>query len=883
MKSPPHIFFSGYVHMTCNPCSRLQKKKHALQPKQRVKFVVRGEQFTTSVNTLRSFPGSVLAQKAEDGKLSIDLDLDPRAFQWLLNFLRDGAEDFVQPQSKELRRDLLHLAEELHLPALTKLLNGESSTPAAKSPPPAEEAQTSDGATFKTAPHPRNEANRLAALQELNVLQTDNHDPHYDALTRIVCAMLDLPIALISLLDADQQWFKSRCGLEADGTPRDVSFCSWTLVPEDPKRAAMMVVEDADRDLRFASNPLVTGPPYVKFYAGAPLVNSEGYRLGTLCCIDNVPRSLPPCHLTLLMNLAQLTVQALEENHLGPDENCDFDELLDDDSIESLDFLDFTAGKLRKQRMFEAKSEITLLVWASWDSMDWPILYAGRHWTNLTGIMVVPPRKFPGMPVVQDSQGQVLDASLWTHLEIPDISTELVRNAWSWIGGGLPKGQNQPGHSAGGLPVTFAISARVSSQVSGPGSGEAVSCRFSPGNSPLDANASAIRLPFQYSGQKDGSSFSYPGLPPGFPYFVTLTVTSHEDCGTEQLNEHYAEPVVRQMGRAMTEVANFKQKASRFEREISIGYLSHPSVDSLNSPVHNRISRQGGGGRNSSALLDPSRPPDGPFKDVRLLRVVQRSRLGSTFFGLWSGAAVMVKVIEQGEGSKLRAGFEGALSFRISHPNLVQTFRWSCQGKDTWILQEWCDGGNLRRHCKVPRTEGPGLREALKIAVEVANGIGYMHERGIAHGCLSVRTVLLKTQSSDKGYICKVSEFGLAKVELEGSSLMQADVLAYGEVFYHVLTGQALGEPLGTAKPIVAKMLHRVPASVSELCLRCIEEDSQLRPSMADVLTSITSILEELDGMAKKEEAEAVEKEHKDPYRGFDSAPAAAIRKGQRF
>lgn len=134
-------------------------------------------------------------------------------------------------------------------------------------------------------PIPDGEAERLAALHRLDVLDTPP-DPELDVITRLAADRFDTATALVSLVDAERQRFKSRYGLVAAQTSRDHSFCSHAIADE-----GVMVVPDALADPRFAANPLVTGAPHIRFYAGAPLVLADGHRVGTLCVIDPCPRA----------------------------------------------------------------------------------------------------------------------------------------------------------------------------------------------------------------------------------------------------------------------------------------------------------------------------------------------------------------------------------------------------------------------------------------------------------------------------------------------------------------------------------------------------------------------------------------------------------------
>jgi signal transduction histidine kinase/CheY-like chemotaxis protein/HPt (histidine-containing phosphotransfer) domain-containing protein len=157
------------------------------------------------------------------------------------------------------------------------------------------------------ARRPENEAARLSALQRQAILDTPPEE-HFDRLTRLAAGLLGTRIALISLIDRDRQWFKSRHGLEARETPRDLAFCAHAILTKGP-----LVVLDATTDPRFSENPLVVGAPGIRFYAGAPLTDRDGLALGTLCVIDSVPRDVFGAReQAVLADLAALVVDELE-------------------------------------------------------------------------------------------------------------------------------------------------------------------------------------------------------------------------------------------------------------------------------------------------------------------------------------------------------------------------------------------------------------------------------------------------------------------------------------------------------------------------------------------------------------------------------------------
>jgi GAF domain-containing protein len=154
----------------------------------------------------------------------------------------------------------------------------------------------------------RVEATRLATLQGYGVLDTPN-EPAFDAIVRKARTALQVPIVLVSLLDENRQWFKARLGLDVTETPRCISFCTHALFRSD-----MLIIPDARQDERFADNPLVTGPPHIRFYAGAPLKAPNGSRIGTLCAIDTRPRSgLTDSQIATMEGLAAETIEAMEQ------------------------------------------------------------------------------------------------------------------------------------------------------------------------------------------------------------------------------------------------------------------------------------------------------------------------------------------------------------------------------------------------------------------------------------------------------------------------------------------------------------------------------------------------------------------------------------------
>jgi two-component system, NtrC family, sensor kinase len=153
---------------------------------------------------------------------------------------------------------------------------------------------------------PKNEVKRLKVLWQYDVLDTVPEEV-FDDLTDLAAHICEAPVALISLVDENRQWFKAKVGTSLKETSRDISFCAHAILNDD-----LLLISDAAKDPRFRDNPLVTGPQKIRFYAGAPLVTPDGHALGTLCVLDKKPRKLRSEQQKALRVLARHVVSQLE-------------------------------------------------------------------------------------------------------------------------------------------------------------------------------------------------------------------------------------------------------------------------------------------------------------------------------------------------------------------------------------------------------------------------------------------------------------------------------------------------------------------------------------------------------------------------------------------
>lgn len=197
---------------------------------------------------------------------------------------------------------------------------------------------------MKIPEKPVNEIERQCALDDTGLI-AKGVDERFDRITRLACSVFSVPIALVSIVDQNRQWFKSCQGLEVTETPRNISFCGHAILDTQP-----LIVSDTLKDFRFADNPLVTGSPNIRFYAGVPIVTKAGFAIGTLCIIDVQPRFLTPEEVSVLVDLAatvetlvhqdEAMRQATELMRSQLDSSRDVLQLLNTIAFNSLDTLD---------------------------------------------------------------------------------------------------------------------------------------------------------------------------------------------------------------------------------------------------------------------------------------------------------------------------------------------------------------------------------------------------------------------------------------------------------------------------------------------------------------------------------------------------------------
>jgi GAF domain-containing protein len=483
------------------------------------------------------------------------LDRDGEHYQYVLDFLCGEGKNFLLPRLQSVRFELAHESHFLGLHQLVGLLERRSTSssrtwPAGlslqksltESPPPSI-IDGADGTEYKGAPLPKNEAERISRLEALHILDPGHNDPRFHNATRMVAAIFEAPIALISLVHDTRQLYKSRVGWNALSTDRRLSICAHMFTPENP---SMLVVEDCATDPRLMHNPLVKGDSAFRYYAGCPLVTSDGLRLGGFCVIDHVPRKTTPSIAQCLVNFSTIVSQEIERDELTSSSNIpeaptlagkkeattSSASLPEEAAMETvkapLTPADYAAGAFRRDRMRTALGEAILFVKARSDSLEWPVLFANEGWSRMTSINVLSPANMsseviasgPGLACVAEGKTSCKNPMLWDWLE---ISTQDSQKLTTLIQERLLLNS----------PLMFHIGATMRKHSHGGGGCEYtnVSCRFLPADMPLDVNAAAIMTVHDENVLSEGSSRR--NKETELYYFVTVSFHAGETISKE--------------------------------------------------------------------------------------------------------------------------------------------------------------------------------------------------------------------------------------------------------------------------------------------------------------------------------------------------------------
>jgi len=565
-----------------------------------------------------------------------------------------------------------------------------------------------------TTPLRPDESARLQRLCELQALGLESGHL-LDEITSVLGWLCNMPVVLVSLVTAKKLCFASRFGLEGRQAPREEhSLCAWCISPWKPE---VLVVEDASKDGRTCRSGIVAGPPHVRFYAGCPLQTSDGFPLGTLCLIDQVPRSISVGISQLLVNFAEIVSRNLEKFDLEsvelPSQRVPVDDNQEEIPQEPPKRESFQRGPLRLDRVCKSFGDAHLMVLASPHTTKWPVLWTDGRWQKLTNTSVLPPSKL-GESACMDTRLQFWDVATWIDDCGVDEQRGGVRRPDAYFAEQIQDG------AVFRLPVLL-------KSVSEPNGIEAVA-RCVPADLPLDTNAAAIAV--EPTPESTASGAENWRIEEGYKlYFFVI-----RPC---------EEPKKRKL-QAISELS---------VREASTTLLKDVELKQL----------VGSGSFGKVYLGDWI----GAQVAVKVLhRVPHSNQPGSAFEACLSSALWHPNIVQTFEHCTREVVTEPdetvARLIGLSKDKKAESLRMY----ETMIVQDWCDGGTLSKRIEERHPLGPcggGFAELVADVSDIASALAYMHDRDIVHGDLSANNVLLATRPTARGHVCKVCDFGLAR------------------------------------------------------------------------------------------------------------------------
>lgn len=757
--------------------------------------------------------------------------------------------------------------------------------PGAPLPPIADGRLPNSDYDYVPPGEPADEEARLKLLRSMAILDTEQED-RFSSITKLVCSVFNVPIAAVSLVDSERQWFKAVEGLgEVCQTDRDVSFCGHTILPATPQ---IMVIEDVLEDVRFAGNPLVVGGPRIRFYAGAPLVSSaNGYRYGALCIIDIKPRKeFTPEQYNLLAQFAELAVREIEKDKLNLLQKMVQEQrgaLGLSDSVSPIGSLRSSVSELEPanwglSRAADCFVEGVMLVDVA--TTTWQILYTNPAFSAVLGV----------------PKDEATSQGFWDMFGGPGMDADACVASVE---------ANEP------FSITVALQSIY---------------RQTPKSVTIDFRPTAT------------TQLGVVGVPVGLGPGVVQS-SSGSTPASSDLNNNVNNNVAS-MGQPLSSrhlffaIVQPDQLRPGAVRPVSDGARRFGIVQggAPGGSQPSQLTSYGSGNTSagSSAISTvPSINKAMPtaFTDVRLGPLIGRGAYGRVYRGSWNGNTVAVKVMETTENlahpgesvpsdqAKEETGgarglFEAVLSSSLSHPNVVHTYQYAVrpiskpmpgtkvfgQGSrrgsldasagakrvsEVWLISEFCNRGPLltaiERGAFLTQPSAqygqPNLIAVLQTLQEVAAAMHYLHSHGIVHGDLTGGNVLLTSSDKDaRGFSAKVVDFGLSRVcgesgylqtntmgcaeymppeLITGGILTKAgDVYAFGIITWEMYVGRRAWEglqPGQVLKRVAANEMLTFPVQTPHrlkiLGERCMVGDPKLRPTFDEVLTEVNAIL----------------------------------------
>ncbi|KAG7671912.1 putative Mitogen-activated protein kinase kinase kinase 11 [Nannochloris sp. 'desiccata'] len=716
---------------------------------------------------------------------------------------------------------------------------------------------------------------RIEAVRKTGLLDT-TPEQRFDSLTSLAASLFDVPVAIVTLLDARRSWYKSSIGLEGE-IQREYSACSYISVPD---YAEMIVAEQCNEDSRYSENPFIKGPPDIRYYAGCPLVASKGQRLGTLCLVDFKSRHFSSSAYNILANLAEIAAREVERD---------------------------VVKKCYTPVLAPAAEEAIFIVDVSKPS--WPLVYCNQAWANLFDL--------------DDDPTDLQDQGMWDVLSVRPPEEKVIAAKKAGLAEGNPlniflrvtgKEIDETSHDVVRLRCFLAGQDRLENSVPVAIPGVVPAIEYSGGS---DLEALSLPVTDLWIGtahkmlEKDGSSApSGLKMPLLRDEGVALVDPTHEDSGVVM---------------AMLQEENQHQK-----QQENCGGMQKTTFDGDFEMLFRFKEEKAFNLRSAQAIKPPRKPHRLAGLKIGVLLGV--GAYGRVYRAMLGEKPVAVKIIEvfmeneeelitsnsgtllppgqqssgsgggRGSGSgsggtnqdRRSALLEAILSRDLVFPTIVPTFDFFVQEhtgggggsapmtQQVWILQHLCDLGSLYQALdrglfreEPLLTSPPSLSKILATALDIATAIRYLHKRGIIHSDLNGNNVLMSSTKNTRGFIALVSDFGLSRIaagaintqsigtishqppELlnEGKLTKAVDSYAFGVMLSELYLGKRAfaGKSLGyiilqisTGKPCFTLPDDgRCPDALRSLVADCVNFDDEKRPTFKGIVPRLEAIVQE--------------------------------------
>eukprot|EP00873_Tetraselmis_striata_P028883 jgi/Tetstr1/449147/TSEL_036357.t1 len=573
-------------------------------------------------------------------------------------------------------------------------------------------------------------------------------ESRYDHITKLMARAFKVPICHICLLCNDRVWFRSTIMSEATGAFQDrcYAWCNYVMIPTEPE---VLITENAHADGRFTRSPYVVGEPYLKFYAGAPLVGTGGRRYGTLCVIDFVPRTFTAELYHMLVNFAELTCQELEK---------DWDLMAE--------WTSQAVSDARNRHRLRASLSTATHGVAMIDTRlkAWSFLYANEMFYNISGI-----GSAGGMGADEEL---LLESGLWDTFAFATMADDEVAK----------------GISQGGTVTTLCRCKRT---------GATLRLSLRPACTDQLSPGKPVGVPSWVPSERDRDDILGVDVEA-----VRVSDTDPELCRDVERCFYFVvlQPVVPEMRDSVSSLDGIAPLAAP-STQATGGRTPKPRLSASSSsdtpwPVAT-WDAHGSADNEGIWRADGSEQSYGDFaipedlrRHLKIGTMIGSGCFGKVYRGRWRGVTVAVKVIEaMTEASVSMAEAEAQLGLKFDNPHLVKTVLFSKQATQhqrlirrgvttgvptsvMFVVQEFCDCGTLndaveRAWLRTRRdvTAPPHWVHMLMTLLEIAMGMEYLHSKGIVHCDLNGRNVMLQCCSRDsRGFTAKVCDFGMSRV-----------------------------------------------------------------------------------------------------------------------